>query len=148
MNVEMLGGVFIVVLGAAAMFLCLREIMLAFTSARWQQVPGVFGDVDLAPDDNEPGHYHATVTYTYRFQGQAYSASRLRFGASGSFSDKPDARLQLRQLRLGHACTVYVDPARPARAVLLPGLTLASFIPPIVPCILIGIGASMLLRMW
>lgn len=146
MNIETLLGVFFVGLGAAAMVLCLREMMLAFTSARWQQVQGHFRNVDLEPDENEAAHYHATVTYTYRFQGQDYCASRLCFGASRSFSDKPGAQLQLRQLRLGHSCTVYVDPSRPARAVLLPGLTVSSFIPPIVPCILIGIGAAMLLR--
>ena len=147
MNPEMLGGGFIVALGAAAMFLCLREMMLAFTSARWPQVEGVFRDVDLVPDENEQDHYHATVTYTYRFQGQDYAASRLRFGDTGSFSDKPEAPLKLKQMRIGHPCTVYVDPARPARAVLLPGLTGWSFIPPIVPCILIGVGAEILSRM-
>ncbi|SHH70245.1 DUF3592 domain-containing protein [Massilia sp. CF038] len=146
MEIQTTVGIFLVSLGSVAMLLCLREMMLAVRSKRWQQVEGVFREVDLEPDDGDQGRYHATVTYAYRINGQEFCASRLRFGSVSSFGEKADAQLHLEHLRIGHPCTVYVDPAQPARAVLLPGLTGGSFVPPIVPCILIGMGVQALLQ--
>lgn len=136
-------GIFLVALGAVAMLFCLREIFYACMSTRWPQVAGLIRDVELEPDA-EQGSYHASIVYAYRVDGKDFSATRIRFGPVTAFADKADVRARLGQFRIGHGCTVYVHPTRPARAVLLPGLSGASFLAPALACLPIYLGAEML----
>jgi hypothetical protein len=145
MDVQAVGGGLLLLCGVLALGLCLREMHVAGRSAHWRPIAGTVHEVEITRD-GENNNFHVEVHYRYRIDGQEYNASKLRWGPVPSFPNRLAAEQYLSRFRSGHPVMVYVDPARPARSVLLPGLHSSSLIAPFFACIPIIMGASMLLR--
>lgn len=107
---------------------CLR---LAFASLRWKPVrarvlschvgelPGfILGDADF--DARADGNHSANVRYAYKVLGTAFVCTRLSYRPTRwiLFSEAID---YLQGLRSGIEVDAFYDPARPSRAVLVPG---------------------------
>jgi uncharacterized protein DUF3592 len=81
------------------------------------------------------------VEYEYEVRGQRYTGRRISFaqGLSGSFSRA--ARLARSELRAGREVRVWYHPTRPERAVLVPGVSLGSWL-------VLGFGAVLVAMGW
>nr|WP_231734456.1 DUF3592 domain-containing protein [Lysobacter gilvus] len=113
-----------IILGLLA--LAAREawhIRLGFDSLRWTRTTGtleriwqVSSSSESATDDEHSVHAH----YTYSVNGRTYKGRRLSYR---TMSDLPFAEALdlMHGLRKGSEVDVYYDPARPERAVMIPG---------------------------
>jgi hypothetical protein len=116
-----------------------RNVVRAYGSSRWPQVPGVVaqseGGTDTVFNDREvltkrdylqDGYatmYVAHIGFGYTVSGQNYSTDKLHFGQTVSSGDSSEAQLRLFKYPLGSAVTVSYNPANPSIAAVEPGLT-------------------------
>jgi len=124
-------GIFVIV-GAACFWLSLHAILTASASKNWPSVQGVVTHSDVqsrwsSSPVGTPQHrsgptrlYLADVQYTYAVDGVEYTGDRVEFGDYSS-SNALRASKIAKTYRVGSDVTVYYDPSRPSRAVLVPG---------------------------
>jgi hypothetical protein len=91
-------------------------------SLSWPETTGriINSDVEVAHRSDDFTKYEVRVHYAYDVNGQAHESRRLRFGSSG-FKERSEANKLRRRFRSGEEVSVYYDPAKPTRAVLLRG---------------------------
>ncbi len=117
----------VVIMGIGA-----RNVVRAYGSLRWPQVPGVVarsesGTESVFNDRDELTRratmYVAHIRFDYSVRGQNYSTDQLHFGQTVSSGDSSEAQLRLFKYPLGSAVTVSYDPANPSIGAVEPGLT-------------------------
>jgi hypothetical protein len=97
-------------------------------SLSWPETTGriINSDVEVVThrsndtDGFDSTKYEVRVHYAYDVNGQAHESRRLRFGSSG-FKERSEANKFHRRFPSGKEVSVYYDPAKPTRAVLLRG---------------------------
>ncbi|KGQ19719.1 DUF3604 domain containing protein [Lysobacter dokdonensis DS-58] len=114
----------LIILGLLA--LAAREVWhlrLGFASLHWMHTTGtlqhIWQESDIGPADSD-GRHSVYAHYTYSVDGRAYEGRRLSYRpmALVPFAEAMDL---LYGLRKGSEIDVYYDPARPERAVMIPG---------------------------
>jgi len=108
---------------AAVGLVHLRTLWRALDSPSWPQVTGsVLHAGVLRGCGRQRNSYEPDIGYLYSVNGFEYRSQRVEFGR-GYCGSEAGARDMAKAYVPGTAVTVYVDPADPARAVLLAGKT-------------------------
>jgi hypothetical protein len=78
-----------------------------------------------APAEEGGPRFRPVVRYTYEARGRAYAAERISYGSppQADTTDRGEARRQVERYPAGAAVDVWFDPADPARAVLVRGVS-------------------------
>ena len=110
----------------ALLALAAREawhIQLGFASLQWSHTVGTLERIWQESDSGDPrteARHAVFARYTYAVDGRAYRGRRVSYRM---MSQLPlgEALEVMHGLRKGSEVDVYYDPARPGRAVMLPG---------------------------
>lgn len=110
------------VVGAFLVALAIRNARRGSASRRWPQVQGrVLRSFVLVQTDSEGGRStKPQVEYEYVVEGATYRGTRLRYGQTGSWSQKQAERV-IAPFQAGASVPVFFDPLKPRDAVLIPG---------------------------
>jgi hypothetical protein len=116
--------------GAGVGVIVLRDLWTWRSAQSWVETPATLLATHLDEDHSDDSTtYSVTATYTYRFNGKAYTSKRvgLHSGSDNMGSYHQDRARELEAiLRAGGRLPCYVDPDDPARAMLFrdlrPGL--------------------------
>jgi hypothetical protein len=107
--------------GTFLVLLALRNARAGLAARGWLRVPAsIVRSFVLVHTDNEGAGYFPTVEYEYIMEGRKYSGNRLRYGQTGS-SFRRQAERVIGPYPAGASVEVFVNPARPSEAVLVPG---------------------------
>jgi hypothetical protein len=99
----------------------LRTLLRALDSSGWTQVTGSVRSAEVKRGcGRQRDSYEVEIRYDYSVNGFEYRGSRVEFGR-GYCGAQAGAREFANTYLPGAAVAVYVDPADPARAVLLAG---------------------------
>jgi len=122
--VQLLPLVFVIT-GAVILFFGVRQIQQATASQSWPSVMGVVTVSELGKhtgdDRNDSTTYSADISYDYLVDDVSYINSAIQFGQVSS-SDPAVARTVLQRYEVGQTVAVYYNPAKPAQAVMEPGM--------------------------
>jgi hypothetical protein len=122
----------------------LRLLALALASTHW---PAVAGEVLATRIDTHHGEATTSFTphvrYRYRACGRSFEARRLSYRPMESHS-LGAACAPLRELREGGPVTVFCDPSRPRRSVLVPGAGPANAAGVVVSLVILGVALAQL----
>ena len=88
----------------------------------------------------------ANIEYQYRAEGENHTGTRVTYGSGWPFKNffqSTQAKQAVSKYKKGHRVPVYYDPANPSRAVLVPGVTLETYLLPglAVLTLIVGIGS-------
>jgi hypothetical protein len=121
------GRTFFGVVVLAMSLLAWREAWFAYASKRWPTTVARLHFAAPFPDD---GGYVPKARYSYTVHGVSYESTRWRFGSSAMVTRELAADAMTREL---DALTpvVFYDPGNPSRSCLVPGVTPAILISPI-----------------
>lgn len=112
---------------------------------RWVRTSGTVTGAFIAERKaiDHPSHYAPEIQYEYEFDGRNFVGKRI--GVIGTAAPhRAHARAVLERYPVGALIDVYVDPSKPSRAVLEPGLSWGSLV-----AILMGMGAmTFAVLMW
>ena len=110
----------------ALLALAAREawhIRLGFDSLHWSHTTGtlkrIWQESDIGDADSE-GRHSVFAHYTYAVDGRAYEGRRVSYRTM-ALLPLGEALELMHGLRKGSEVDVYYDPARPERAVMIPG---------------------------
>ena len=108
--------------GAFLVGLAIRNFRRGSVSRRWPQVEGrVLRSFVLVETDADGGRgFTPQVEYEYVVEGATCRGMRLRYGRIGSWSRKQAERI-IAPYPAGASVRVFIDPVKPADAVLIPG---------------------------
>jgi hypothetical protein len=99
----------------------LRQLLRAIDSPHWPQLTGSVRSAEVRRGcGRQRDSYEVDVQYAYSVNGFDYRSDRVEFGR-GYCGSKAGAQQLADAFVPGAPVTVYVDPADPARAVLLAG---------------------------
>lgn len=100
-----------------------QSVYLEGKSLGFREVPGkVLASKMEVDHGGDSTSYQAKVTYEYNFRGELHESSRLTASKINS-SSQAEARELVRQFAPGKNCRVFVNPEKPADAVLIKGFT-------------------------
>src|SRR5688500_403308 len=118
----LLGFVFVAMFGSG--------FVASLRSRNWVRVRGRVTSAWISEHTNTdgPSSFMPAVRYQYQFEGRLLSGDRIGFiNIGGRHRGIPEQVLQ--RYPVGAEVDVYVDPLRPTRAVLTPGVSWASLFP-------------------
>ena len=104
-------------------FMCVRGIVMQTAANDYPSVPGKVIDSRVEThSDSEGGTSHkAKVRYAYTVNDQPYEGDRVRYGMHTG--GKKASRSFVQKHAPGTPVTVYYNPAKPAEAILEPGVS-------------------------
>ncbi len=113
------GLIFMVAGGALLWFLSIRPVLRVVDAYTWPEVPCTVVESHVAESSDSDGTtYKAAVTFTYTYEGQEHTSSRLDF--VDFFSSGYDGKAAVvARYPAGSRTVAYVDPSNPAEAVLV-----------------------------
>ncbi|WP_185962638.1 DUF3592 domain-containing protein [Thalassomonas sp. M1454] len=99
-------------------------VILSFRAFFWDKVGGkiIKSEIHTYLDDGEM--YEPQVEYEYKYNDEVYSNDRISFGSGGSNNIKSSAEYFVDRYCLGWDVTVYVNPKKPNKSILEPGVRL------------------------
>lgn len=112
------------------------QIWMGHLSNQWQEVRGVIQENKSSSHEDIPSSirgygigntpsYAFSVRYDYVFNGSRFTGSRIHYGMR-NLNKKAELLAYLAEFNVGHEVVVFIDPQKPARSVLVPGVSAAS----------------------
>ena len=113
------------------------KIHFGLESRTWEHTVGVVGKVwvedmpdlelDQDPFKDHEGTHSVHAHYRYKVNGRWYHGRRVTYAATRWIRFREALRM-IEGLRTGREVDVFYDPAKPARAVLIPGSSTANLV--------------------
>ncbi len=114
--------------GLGVIFMGLKDIWQAASSATWPTTTAVIVRSDIARRDDDSGNsFVPDIEYRYTVDGQDLTSKGLRAGMKVLYSRKV-ARSVANEYHAGQLVMIAYDPANPSNALLEPGLHKQTFV--------------------
>jgi hypothetical protein len=137
LQVFLIGFAPLVLIGAACLFIGLRNRARARASAEWRSAPGNLLSFKITKGTyKRQTHYYPNLEYEYTVGGTRYTSDRISFGYL-AYDSEDEAKADIEQQIHGNPVKVYYNPKNPKDAVLICGGAGGS-------AVLIGIGVMLI----
>jgi len=128
--------------GLAGIVWCLVMISRSIDSESWQRVDCEILESHIQVIEGEGTEFRAIVKYKYSVNGLPYEGETVRFGKSSII--KSTAETICNRYHKGVVARVSVDPDKPERSVLIPGISPSVYVFLILAVAFLFIGTSIL----
>lgn len=118
-------GVALIVALPVALWFALSQISNAKASTSWPTVNARITKSEVEERRGRRGRrtYHANIEYAYSVDGKSYTSDRISYGGTGEDAEETVARFAL-----GSTHEARYDPANPSESVLVPGVTIFTYL--------------------